>query len=513
MIKRYILLLAIFAFSLQSRAQLQYDTSFNGTGYNIVDMGDNFDVPFDVVKLPDGKFIIGGVVILTDGWKSGLARFNSDGSLDTTFGVNGRVILEFSGFDYSPSTGIALTADQKILMHGDHAYSSDQTRLKPSVVRLNYDGTIDTNFGENGIAQISLPSGLEYSNVLAMTQQADGKILICGNHGNNTIPWRPFICRFNVNGTLDTTFGTNGLVSVSIPNTGENNYFGLEELSDGNIIAAGSVTNTAGDQSNFFVSRYSTLGAIDTTFGNNGHSILNVGSGNYDRCNVMRKQPDGKLVIGGSADINGGSSIIIRLNQDGNFDTSFDTDGILIPTQIGIQNSVEDFAFDGDHLVVASTGSLSGDAIPILTVVNMNNGVEVSTASFNNGGKKGSFRGVTVVSPGIYVACGDTFDRDYMIAKIKEPNLGVEEIKESNGFVLYPNPTENNITIRFNEPSSEPFKITILDTAGREVYSKLISSVHINEELQISMAHMARGTYLFRVRKSKVSQIIKVQKR
>jgi len=279
------------------------DPSFNGTGYKDVTFGSVQDRATCVALKADGKILLGGTSGNTAQFFS-VARLNSDGSYDSSFGTGGKVQILFSGSE-SFVESMAVQDDGKIVLGGYTVGGAKDFAL----ARINSNGSLDTTFGVNGKVVTDLL--VSYSTIIKdMLIEPDGKIIVSGFYSFE-VDSRFCMVRYNPNGTMDTTFGTNGL-------TVDTNYYtsyfsNISRQIDGKIVTAG---NTFGQD--FIISRYNNNGTIDTTFGTNGYvnAIPDVGGGSV----TVLVQPDNKIVaVGGSIlDNNDGNQqgclAIVRLN-------------------------------------------------------------------------------------------------------------------------------------------------------------------------------------------------------
>jgi len=297
------------------------DTSFNSpNGFIIQPIGSSFDKGYSLAIQSDGKILLGGYCLNGSNDDFCIARFNSDGTLDTTFGSSGKVIQPIgSAEDYGYS--LAIQSDGKILL-GGYCFNGNYDFC---IARFNSDGTLDTSFGTSGKVIQPIGSANDYGYSLAI--QPDGKILLGGNCSGDFC-----IARFNSDGTLDTTFGNSGKIIQPI---GSYNDWGqsLAIQPDGKILLGGHYYNGSNDD--FCIARFNSDGTLDTTFGNSGKIMQPIGS--YDDFgNSLAIQPDGKILLGGRCS-NGSNSdfCIARFNSDGTLDTTFGSPNGYIIQSIG----------------------------------------------------------------------------------------------------------------------------------------------------------------------------------
>jgi uncharacterized delta-60 repeat protein len=285
------------------------DTSFDGDGKVIVTSEGLGDLTRGMAVQPDERIVMVGVSRPDYNAAYGLVRWNSDGSLDTSFDSDGKVSASIN-FAYDFAASVVLQPDGRILASGT---SLDDF----SVLRLNPNGSLDTSYGIDGKMTVNWIGSSEQA--FASTLQSDGRLLIAGvsRIGNNS----DFsVVRLNTDGTLDTSFDRDGKLSISM---GSDNDIARSIVlqSDGRIILAGSCTN--GGKNSFALVRLNTDGSLDTSFGNGGKLIVPVGSGDSEAYGV-NVQPDGKIVVVGRSSVSGNwDASILRLNTDGTLDTNF----------------------------------------------------------------------------------------------------------------------------------------------------------------------------------------------
>ena len=266
---------------------------------------------YSIAMQSDGKILVGGY---SDGVGKdmSLVRYDSNGVLDTSFGGGDGIVttdIASSGLDLGYS--ITVQSDDKILLTGSTGISSVDVAL----IRYTSDGTLDTSFGGgDGIVTTAIGAGIEEGH--SVTMQSDGKILV-GGYSNNGTTNDALLIRYNSDGTLDTANfgGGDGFVTTG---TLANDYFrSVIVQSDGKILAAGSNSDSS------LLVRYNSDGTLDNTFGVNGITTT-VGSGNLF-VNSVAIQSDGKILLSGY-DHNGTDLdfTLLRYNSDGTLDTSFD---------------------------------------------------------------------------------------------------------------------------------------------------------------------------------------------
>jgi uncharacterized delta-60 repeat protein len=320
------------------------DTSFNNDG--VVMMGlqgeaNNFERTVMAIQA-DGKAIVAGTEMAIGGGQFwGVARLNVDGSLDTTFGDNGTTNV-MSGKVFMRIGSIAVQGDGKILITGT-VFSQPGT-LQSGVVRLNADGSLDATFGTDGVALFGLSI---FDQPRALTVQSDGSILVAGSlQGTASMDY--YVLRLLANGSLDASFGNAGLVQIDV--SLNDILTGMQLLPDGSIVIAGQIPG------GYSLVKYTSTGAIDVTFGVDGIART-ISAMAPQGLTSLAVQSDGKLVASLTAMTGTGNApAVLRFLADGSLDTSFGNDGLAI-VNVGMfgGDAVSVFVQANDKILV--TGS------------------------------------------------------------------------------------------------------------------------------------------------------------
>ncbi len=273
------------------------DSTFGTNGIVTTAIGSSDDEIFSTVIQKDGKIIAAGYSYkgsLSNGdtYVFALARYNVDGSLDNTFGTKGIVTTAALPSANSPEEdeihSLAVQSDGKIIVSG-YSYGGF------ALARYNSDGSLDNTFGTNGIVITSI-SGEDYDNSVAL--QSDGKIVTAGTSYLNS-QYEFTLARYNSNGTLDNSFGTKGVVATAVGSS-DDDIHSIAIQSDGKIVAAGHSENTS-QQYLFALARYDTDGSLDKTFGTDGIVTTAVAGLGDDKAYSVAIQSDGKIVAAGAS--------------------------------------------------------------------------------------------------------------------------------------------------------------------------------------------------------------------
>lgn len=311
------------------------DNTFGNGGKVITSVGSFDDISYAIAIQPDNKIILAGRSFNGTNDDISLVRFDSSGTLDQGFGSGGKVITPV-GNSNDICRAIALQTNGKIVLAGYSSNGSDDDFM---VLRYNDNGTLDQSFGTGGI--VTTPIGSAYDQCFAMKIQKDKKIVLAG-YSYIGSGYDFAVVRYDKDGNLDNTFGTGGITTTQVnPGNAWDIGYAMEIKKDGKIIVSGYTWN--GSNYDFAMVQYDTLGSPDSSFGKNGVVSTPLGSGD-DICRTVSVQSDGKIILAGYS--NNGTDDdygLVRYNADGSIDKSFGTDGI-VTTPIG--NS-DDRAFAG----------------------------------------------------------------------------------------------------------------------------------------------------------------------
>lgn len=274
----------------------------------------------------DGKIVAAGYARVGTHNAFALVRYNSDGSLDESFGTTG-IVTTAIGLTSAMCYAVALQQDGKIIASGD-SYNGSNDDI--TMVRYQTDGTLDIDFGTGGIVTTDIASRSD--RCLAVTLQSDGKIVAAGGSWKDSREYFALV-RYESSGALDDSFGTGGIVTTAI-GFSYDVFVAIALQGDGKIVAAGaSYDDPIISNYDFALVRYHSDGTLDASFGTEGKVRTPITYMDYP--NDVAIQIDGKIIVVGSSN-NGVSETfaIVRYKPDGTMDTSFGWDGV-VKTPIG----------------------------------------------------------------------------------------------------------------------------------------------------------------------------------
>lgn len=282
------------------------DNTFGDGGSTILDLGNSPDQAYAVDLQSDGKILVGG---FTGQWGEmdwAIVRFDTDGTLDNSFGENGKVIFDVFGFN-DELRDLRVLSDDRFCVTG--FAGEDAVNGSATVGQFLADGTPDTSFGTNGFLKI--PTEYDYSIAHGMDLTSDEKIVISGNVDIGG-SYRFLTSRINSDGTLDESYNS---VGFAISDFGDDEGLSAVKVqADGKILAAGQYG--VWPDVDFAIVRYNENGTPDNTFGTNGLSFTDFFN-NADYGVGIALQNDGKVIVGGSASQDGMYSMALARYSTG----------------------------------------------------------------------------------------------------------------------------------------------------------------------------------------------------
>ena len=318
------------------------DTSFDGDGKATTADVTSVSASGRAVALQsDGKIVvagIGGPVGQFD-FDFVLARFNANGSLDTTFNSDGVLTTGIETGNDEGANAVAIQPDGKIIAAGFTIATLGGTGAF-ALARFETNGTLDASFDGDGRVVTTFAAG--GADAKAVMLQSDGRIVAAGSRN---------LARYLANGTLDGTFGTGGRVLVNA------NSISIEAAalqSDGKIVFAGAGLPAGGFNVDFAVGRIDAAGFLDPTFDTDGRNFIDLGH-NQDRVYSIALRPDGKIILAGGSGIADDAAFgLARFNANGTIDTTFSEDGIVKTDFPNGSDVANDVAIQADGKIVAA---------------------------------------------------------------------------------------------------------------------------------------------------------------
>ncbi len=302
------------------------DASFGTNGIVLTTFGNASSYGRAIALQPDGKIVVAGYSYGLSNFNVALARYFPDGTPDAAFGNGGKVNID-AGSEYEIIYGLAIQPDGKIIAVGVVTQPGSGNE-DFAIVRCNSDGSLDPSFGSNGIALTDINSN---DRALDVVVQPDGKIVVAGSNGD-------FVAlRYNSDGTPDSTFSGDGKVTTSVfLSSSVDGASSIALQPDGKILLGGSGIVFPSPYNEFALVRYNPDGTPDFSFAGAGKTTTSIGPED-DYCNSIALQPDGKIVMAGISFVNGNWDFsLARFTSDGLLDDTFSDNGkISLPANAG----------------------------------------------------------------------------------------------------------------------------------------------------------------------------------
>ena len=452
------------------------DSSFGYQGRDTVRM-DILNAPTGIVIQSDDKIVVSGDVRknIYDENRTFIYRLMPDGGLDPTFGVGG-IVINHHTTDIN-STSLVLRPDGRLVIGSTYKVYDEHPSYQ--LESFNSDGSADAGFGTNGIAQFIFGEGLpEYwaTEMKAMVLQPDGKIVCTGTSGMNEFLMA--LCRFNSNGTVDAGFGENGGVITPYLDIKYVVNFDITLQPDGKILTSGYAAYTT--EWPLLLIRYTESGELDPTFGDNGITTTSNSPSSIfgDNVHVLT---DGKILVTGYSDppIGGQAYLLLaRYNGDNvlaanfkNVKVSQNKDAIIITWQTLNESGTKSF-----------TVERSGNA---------NDYVGINTVPAKGVASNYSYTDKNPLDGISYYRI-----RENAINGTNTFSPVVKVVFNDNGVIsLYPNPAKNTVTIKgLNKNIIAVIKIT--DMQGREISSQNFTQ---SSTATLNIRALAQGTYFVQI--------------
>jgi uncharacterized delta-60 repeat protein len=420
------------------------DTTFGTNGQVITDLGQDYSKIKNAVLQPDGKILV-SCEITTFGnvTENFLIRYNNNGSLDMTFGNNGRTTLGYEASILPLSNG-------KIIIASEVFDAQDHPLL--NVKRLNNDGSLDATFNNLLVNLDGLVHGAIYSAI-----QSDGKMVVMASVQNQDGKVGLYKIRYLSDGSIDASY-THGLHLF------EYNCFasGIFLKNNGKIYATGKSSGydlvNQISVSDFLVACFDTNGHLDATYGSDGVVTTSLNN-EYNMIQSVAMQADDKFIVAlTKLELNPANPspetynvVVARYHFEGGYDAGFGNNGVIETSFFDRYDEVFSLALQSNHKIVVACTTDTG------------------------------------------------INRDFGLIRLTNNVLSNENFNVDTGFntILFPNPTQNTLNIKFPENAAVNInKVTIIDSLGQivtEQNNKIDSGY--NGIKNIDVTHLPKGIY------------------
>ncbi|MEP1386123.1 MAG: immunoglobulin-like domain-containing protein [Paraglaciecola sp.] len=319
------------------------DTSLNSSGVKYTDVA--YDIGKKVLQDSSGNIYAIGT---NDSSSVFVRKYTSAGAVDTTYGISGTVSYVQSGA--SSETVDAMIDGSDNLFVAVRNWASVDTI---QIIKVKPDATLDSSFGTDGVAEVDLPTS--YSDVSAMSVDSQGNFFVLGSNYDGTPA--PFVTKFNATGSLDTNFGTNGIYAM--PVTVSTYTSDIVVTSNDNLALVGYELGSD-NQWTMKVWQVSASGALDTNFGDNGVVTYNGGNytnGTFGKSITV--DSEGNIIAAGEGARSASQrdAIVMKLANDGSFDPDFPTTTKLANVNTAVEYAVRDVAVGDDGIIYIAGGA------------------------------------------------------------------------------------------------------------------------------------------------------------
>lgn len=317
-----------------SGADGDIDSGFGSDGRVVTALsaGDAVESGRAVAVQDDGRIVVVATVMDLGASRSdiGVVRYRRNGTLDPTFGVGGVVITAVApGIHQHSATDLLVQPDGKILVAGSARMPF--TGADTVLVRYNVDGSLDRSFGSGGIVITGLAPGAKSDEAVALALQPDGKIVMVANRWDGPATTRISAVRFRPDGVIDRTFGADGVTTVPIGAIDDRDSASDVALqADGRVVISGSNWDGLMSEGDGVIVRLTADGSLDPSFGQQGAAIVES-SGLGTGLDSMSIDARGRIVAAGARHpvIGQSQTLVARFRPNGSPDRSFDGDGVV----------------------------------------------------------------------------------------------------------------------------------------------------------------------------------------
>lgn len=396
-----------------------FDTDFSGDGMvdeDFFELSNAFCT--GLVVLDNGEMILCGHST-NEGefiFFQGFMKFQTNGSIDQSFGNNGKVQIWDEGNE-------SIRTWDAIHGNGDYLLACGSYGNSPtwaSVTKIDLDGNLEIPFGNGGIARFATDAQATSAN--GVVEMPSGRIITAGQIFTWETSLNSYLVGFDENGDLDTDFGVDGEVIIGEANVVEE--YRTIVLYDGtHFLAAGHIGD--GEDRDGVIRMFDEDGNLDTSFGNNGELLIDYLEFKDDIKDLV-VQTDGKILVGMEGEDESGQDdfVVIRLNADGSFDNTFGVDGLFTITGEDDDDIMRMALQDDGKLLVA--GIKDGE---------------------------------------------DSIGLDHMLVRVlTAPAIGIHDLGNDSAIpLIYPNPVQDRCTFQFELDKAQAVDLFLMDSQGRIV--------------------------------------------
>ncbi len=495
--------------SAQNAGEL--DPTFGTDGITDIDLGDGVNYCRSVVIQDDQKLVLFGKAEIDGAYRPTLVRLNTDGSLDESFGNNAIAVsdLLFEGFPHEEARSLVIQPDGKMVC----VYCTDFDESSYTLTRFNADGSIDTDFGTAGSIETA-PCSF-FNRPRSILLQEDGSILVVGigrNFANDLAKWT--VVRYTAAGDVDITLDGDG-TWIWAPSENTAGAYDAVEQPDGKILIAGNayyLNENEFNEPRCVLNRLNMDGSYDDTFAEAGIGIYDVSEFGASPMAVAL-QADGSILMAGSVSTidTGLDALLMRVTPDGALDASFGNGGWVTSNLPATDRAQSMLVMQDGNIMLGGLYYGTGAMIPGLLikysadgVQDMNFGNEEGYSTTQNNGYYGEE--IIQQADGKIVLAGRNIQGNirYFSASrflIDDANAVHENGGSTSAFSLYPNPTSDQLFIRFSNGAPKNIShISIADINGKIIWQSQSTPLNLT---QIDTSQFSDGVYSISIRSKK----------
>ncbi len=570
----------------------ELDITFGSNGKVVTPINGSNSTIYSIALRPNGKIVAGGKSIIGGVDQFTIVQYNADGSIDTNFGTYGRVVTQIG--DKSVINSLAIQQDGKIVAGGSSRRNVPFIIAYFTLARYNINGKIDSSFGINGLVETEM-SG-ELTEIKKVLIKSNGKILAGGKVTLMTFEDIPAIVQYNTNGSVDSTFATNGKfenyvgtvqkvsdmifttdekilvtgdakTNIQLPNDFDfaifrflsngtfdnsfgNNGFTFTDFSnssdvpvslhfrmDSTIIVSGYSISWNPSITKFATACFSINGTPISAFGSNG-KVTTVINGNTAVARAMAITADDNIVVSGNTFYTTEDFALVKYLKDGSLDNVFGSSGNGVVTTDFLSYKDESFCSviqpNGKIIVAghANDNSIYNFALArynyqlfplrllsfsakrnesnIVLYWTTSDEINVSRFEMEHSNNGTEFRTVATIQSGKssynYIdsrpAPKTNFYRLKIVDKDGKFEYGpVRFIKNNKDEVIacFPNPVVSILQVQIQNVQSKKFQLQVLSTIGNQVMATNLDELNINQYKSIDVSCLPKGIYFLKV--------------
>jgi uncharacterized delta-60 repeat protein len=508
----FLIIITGFLFAYNANAQYgSIDLSFNGTGYNLVELSNGVYLTSEMLILPDNRILVAGrrgTSLGTPGFPV-VMRFKADGSLDETFGLNGITDIDWSELDDYVNS-IIVSSDNHIYITGygiNPVPGFNDNQAFGAVAKLTFDGIPVTEFGDNGVLTFiddSMQNEFSDYNITDIAEDEQGEFVICGvltqNNSSNSL--MNFVAKIKDDGSFSENFIDQSLIEIvynQLPQAFDEKPRFIEFDEAGNILIAAQCNNSEG-LLGLSVVRFTSFGLLDTNFNANGiaWNTDEWGSALYS----FDLLDDGSMLLASEGDFGyaGSPTEVYKFDTNGFIDNTFGENGYQlfyfdystsVPSRFYDLKPTSDGFFLVEKVINPPLFAPIGEGMLIAKCKNdgtLDTDFGIDGKSYFIPTMQIQPARIDIDNAGRIVVCGNTTNPsfNFFVARFNGVPDNVEEYENGASLQPYPNPSSGLVNLNLMSPA----QVRIFDLKGA-----LVMSVFSNGIEPIDLHELPTGFY------------------